>query len=347
MKKFRTTTFLFSKLKKLKLPAGKDHSFPLLKTLMPERTNLPSVTVFLLMILLISSINAQEKSKTQKIESPQVVEGEVTFSDGTNQLLKITDEGTFGAIQLKNGTPSNTNQKIYSVSNKLYFNGALVGGGDNDWTINGNDMYSNAAGNVGVNNPAPAFTLDVGGDFNFAGRLYINGQPGTPGQVLTSGGPNNPPTWESPETTTGFSSYLNQNLDLTGGTNLLTNTTEIYDHGNTYDPATWVFTAPSDGIYHFDYKLAFAPTTNPLNGEITAAIFQVNGVTPFGGKFVKRIWTNSTAGESVMFSINLELTKADEVTFLFSYPSGLGIRVASATNTSNGEATMVSGFKVN
>lgn len=303
--------------------------------------------IYLLMIVFVISTNAQEISKIQNIESPQVVEGEVTFSDGTNQLLRITDEGNFGAIQLQNGTPSNPGNKIYSVSDKLYYNGSLLGSGDNDWTVNGNDMYSNAAGNVGVNNSTPAFTLDIGGDLNFSGRLFVNGQTGSAGQVLTSNGPTNKPTWVNVEATPGFEAYLNQNLDLNGGTNPLTDTEEIYDEGNTYNPVTGVFTTPSDGLYHFDYKLGFATTTIGVNGEVTAVIIKVNNVIPTGGKFVKRIWTNSIAGESVMFSIDLKLNLGDEVTFHFSYPAGFGLKVASATNSTAAEATMVSGFKIN
>jgi len=73
----------------------------------------------------------------------------------------------------------------------------------------------------------------------------------------------------------------------------------------------------------------------------------VNNVIPTGGKFVKRIWTNSTAGESVMFSIDLRLVLGDEGTFHFSYPAGFGLKVASATNSNVAKATLVSGFKIN
>jgi len=85
-------------------------------------------------------------------------------------------------------------------------------------------MYSNAVGNVCVNNSTPAYTIDIGVDLNFSGRLFVNGQTGTPGQVLTSNGPTNKPTWVDVEATPGFEAYLNQNSDLSGGTNPLTDT---------------------------------------------------------------------------------------------------------------------------
>jgi roadblock/LC7 domain-containing protein len=45
---------------------------------------------------------------------------------------------------------------------------------DNDWTVNGNDMYSSVSGNVGVGENAPAFKLDVNGDIRHGDALYIH-----------------------------------------------------------------------------------------------------------------------------------------------------------------------------
>lgn len=76
-------------------------------------------------------LNAQQISKKQdinsikngskKLESSQAVEGDVIFTDGTNQLLRITDEGTSGAIQLSDGVPSNTDFKLYRNGTNLFF----------------------------------------------------------------------------------------------------------------------------------------------------------------------------------------------------------------------------------
>ena len=63
------------------------------------------------------------------IESTQAVEGDVIFSDGTNNLLRITDEGTTGAIQFQDGVPDDTDFKLYRNGNSLYFNGDPVGSG--------------------------------------------------------------------------------------------------------------------------------------------------------------------------------------------------------------------------
>ena len=96
--------------------------------------------VFTFFVLLISSfVNAQE-SKTVKTDtlktgnikqpnSPQAEEGDVKITDGTNTLIRITDEGTFGAIEIKNGVPSATTNKLYNDAGTLSFNGSSLSGG--------------------------------------------------------------------------------------------------------------------------------------------------------------------------------------------------------------------------
>lgn len=277
------------------------------------------------------------------------VEGDITISDGTNQLLRITDEGNFGAIQLTDGIPSSTSFKLYRDGSTLYFDGSQINStsGDNDWTIDNNNMYSNVIGNVGVNNPTPNYTLDVGGDLNFSGKLYISGETGNAGDLLISNGPNNPPTWKTvTEEPPSFITYLNQNLDLPGGVGVLNKFNESYDNGNIHDPTNGTFTAPSDGLYHFDCKIGFTPTTAPLSGIVTSLTAQIDGVVTFGSKITKRISTNTSVGESVMFSLNLNLQEDEKVTFVIQYPVGSGLNIASVTNTSVEEATTISGFKV-
>ncbi len=89
----------------------------------------------MLSVTMLFAQEASEKSKenttneTKDIKAPQVVEGDVTFTDGTNQILKITDEGNFGAIQMLDGVPSTTTDKLYNNDGTLYFNGNAVSSG--------------------------------------------------------------------------------------------------------------------------------------------------------------------------------------------------------------------------
>ena len=94
--------------------------------------------LFLLFLIITFSVNyGQSKSisnidsstTTNSINSTQVEEGDVDFTDGTNSLIRITDEGTFGSIEIKPGVPSTTLYKLYNDGGTLKFNGSsLVGG---------------------------------------------------------------------------------------------------------------------------------------------------------------------------------------------------------------------------
>jgi hypothetical protein len=59
-----------------------------------------------------------------------------------------------------------------------------------------NSLVIRPQGNIGIGNSIPSYKLDVNGDINTTGKLRLNGNPGTAGQVLTSNGTADP-TWES------------------------------------------------------------------------------------------------------------------------------------------------------
>jgi hypothetical protein len=60
---------------------------------------------------------------------------------------------------------------------------------DNDWTIDGSDMYSAVSGDVGIGTTTPGYKLDVDGDFRVTGILHDSaGDAGTSGQVLSTTG---------------------------------------------------------------------------------------------------------------------------------------------------------------
>ena len=68
-----------------------------------------------------NTTKAKSASAARGVDAPQAVEGDVVFSDGVNQLLRITDEGNFGAIQFQNGVPQNITNKVYNNNGILYF----------------------------------------------------------------------------------------------------------------------------------------------------------------------------------------------------------------------------------
>ena len=94
--------------------------------------------------------------------SPQAEEGDVKITDGTNTLIRITDEGTFGTIEIKNGVPSATTDKLYNDAGTLKFDGSSLGGGSGATEIN--DLTDGKTGGSSVFLGTNSGTNDDGTD---------------------------------------------------------------------------------------------------------------------------------------------------------------------------------------
>ena len=106
-------------------------------------------------------------------------------------------------------------------------------------------------GRVGINKPDPAFTLDVSGDANISGSLAINGDAGTIGQVLTSGG-SSPASWAN----TAFANNTRFRITANEGAHPNTDLQNLQTIYNT-NPAdvtvsSTVITINKAGLYHFE-----------------------------------------------------------------------------------------------
>ncbi len=81
-------------------------------------------------------------------------------SPATGLLVFVTDDHTF-----------------------YYYDGAnwVTMATDNDWTVNGNDMYNNNTGNVGIGTNTPSEKLEVNGDIKHGNalKIYSNSSGGT------------------------------------------------------------------------------------------------------------------------------------------------------------------------
>ncbi len=83
---------------------------------------------------LISSLDSTMTSYS--INSTQAEEGDVKFTDGSNELLRITDEGNFGAIEIKSGVPATNTNKLYNDAGTLKFGSSVLGGGSGASSLN-------------------------------------------------------------------------------------------------------------------------------------------------------------------------------------------------------------------
>lgn len=129
-------------------------------------------------------------------QAPPPVEVDVKISDGTNTLIRITDEGDFGAIEIKPGVPGDAANKLYNKYGVLSFNGSEINSTtDNDWTLSGNNMYSKPTGNVGIGINNATEKLEVVGKTKTSELQITIGA--TDGHILTSDADGNA-TWQEP-----------------------------------------------------------------------------------------------------------------------------------------------------
>ncbi len=117
-----------------------------------------------------------------------VADRDAIASPATGLLVFVTDDHTF-----------------------YYYDGAnwVTMATDNDWTVNGNDMYNNNTGNVGIGTNTPSEKLEVNGDIKHGNALKIYSN--------SSGGTHNWVTFNSPDNGYGDNIFLGA-----GGTTVVT-----------------------------------------------------------------------------------------------------------------------------
>ncbi|MCB0730395.1 MAG: tail fiber domain-containing protein [Ignavibacteriae bacterium] len=287
---------------------------------------------FCIFTFAFSPLQAQEVAKnngktlqTSNIEKPnetQIVEGDVIFSDGTNQLIRITDEGTSGAIQFTNGEPDNKTNKLYRKGDSLYFGNTNLSGGGvteiDDLSDAKFDAYNNLflgkdAGPVNTN-----FGLNVGVGLSSLNHL-------TTGERNTALG-----SYSLDENTTGNFNvgigYQASNQNTTGNNNITigysTNAFNIGGSNNTIigheagQGGTGVTIHSKNGSVFLGYRSGFfetssnklyienSDTNKPLIwGDFSTDSLQINGNLHVTG--------NITSDNSVLGATNLnELSDA-------------------------------------
>jgi len=133
--------------------------------------------LFLLAIIIFASttnINAQVSINTDGT-SPDTSAMLDVKSTEKGMLIPRMDSTDMNNI----ATPATGLMVFNTTENDFYYydgaNWVPIGNAvvDNDWTVNGNDMYSNVTGNVGINTNSPSTTLDVNGNIRHGNMLSI------------------------------------------------------------------------------------------------------------------------------------------------------------------------------
>jgi hypothetical protein len=155
---------------------------------------------------------------------------------------------------------------------------SLVFGVHNDGEIYAGILFLKGDGKVGINNSLPANALDITGDLNITGRLKVGGNTGTPGQVLTSNGPGQAPSWQTANSQTGFNAASAPFVVPSSAIIIPNFSVERFDLAGNFNPASGEFVAPELSQYALNAHVAFTTPAGSLpQYSIKVVLETVNG----------------------------------------------------------------------
>jgi hypothetical protein len=168
-------------------------------------------------------------------------------------------------------------------------------------------LSANNLGDVGIGT-SPAAKLDVNGTFKLTDGTQGNGK------VLTSDASGNA-TWSIRQIAFTAKKVASQNLPISSYSDIPYEI-EDFDHGNAYNPATGIFTAPVNGVYSFDAGLYYpnsygrpAILINVNNADVVSAYDQVGAGGQFTGTISHTLYL--TAGSTVKIRVYNQATSTN------------------------------------
>lgn len=236
--------------------------------------------------------------------------------------IRLIDSGFTGAgsLQFRNNyTTGGINLAAFSTSN--FSLGKSLRISSDSMTV----LTIGGQGYVGIRDLSPDYPLDVNGDINTTGRVLINDNPGTAGQVLTSNGTSDP-AWANAAYSNNirFAFSVNTNAAAPTG-NARFSTTHYNLTPAEVTVATDEITIARAGLYHFDFF---------LSGETTFAAAPANP---------PRLYFSFQCGFAPMLLVNSKVMDAASATYfkmVESYsmnvymPAGTVLRLFHSFSTS-------------
>lgn len=214
-------------------------------------------------------------------------------------------------------------------------------------TNNTERLRVTSAGNVGIGNNSPSERLDVTGNVEYSGALMPNNLPGTTGQILTSGGANNPSVWLGQGTSGQFLTSAGAGAAPSWGELGQSSTTYFNTGGIALVSASWTYatgfpvtiTVPANckTMVSVDIGVLFQGT-NANNQYCDIALFVDGAFTIDGGYY-------RTAGSGAL--ANVDAWKIVNMTQTFNLSAGshtlgvIGIKSTNGAVTFGGDGTSV------
>ncbi len=211
-------------------------------------------------------------------------------------------------------------------------------------------VYGEAPSGVGVYGNS---TAGYGGYFRTAsgkalftsGSVQLTGIGEGAGKVLTSDA-NGIAIWQMPAAASskvGFfaSPTANILLNAYGSTTISSYRTPSFNDGNAFNSSTGYFTAPSDGLYHFDVTIVLSSQNGDIDNSPYLVRLNVNGSAQ--QQVSNNIALIDGYGTSIIMSVNQKLEAGDQVNLYFLSYADQKTQVDS--NGSIGD-TYFSGYQV-
>ena len=265
--------------------------------------------------------------------------GNVGIGTATPQASLEVNKPVNAAIKIRSGSLSDTTMLIFSNRNTSETGTDFILASNRETGFNVSStsdfapyvqpsiMLLSPNGNVGIGNTVPQSKLDVTGDINVTGAIKFGGNPGTTGQVLTSGG-TGVPLWINTALSNNirFAATLSTAINQSSGVMGMNTKYNLNPGMIIINPTSISITTA--GLYHFVVHVV------PYCPAASAPFFGLSLTTYTSGDYeLLRPHTIPASGsiylENYLYNVDVYLVAGDIVQLPFTLSSsGTGYNVA-------------------